>query len=276
VATTVAAKHARGLEFSTTDGVAVDAIISAIETWNPSKGSLSTWVGTKAKYAVADLRRQERKQWAIKKSLYHGVKAGAYYGVKPQADDGLEKRQAHNKVMRQLQDLGLEDWLKRRKGADAQDQKIARLLFVNGMLPAEVAKAIGWSTRSVERAKARIIKAVVGKTTSAKSTWWQSDYDRPPPCGYLRDEHFVFDGTVTRAKAARELCKQWLRFSIERALDLDLRDEVAADLAANRMPRRSALRKIANDHLRHMRVGWSLANRHGIFEAQCVATILHS
>ena len=118
VATFVGAKGAKGLEFSATDGVAVDAIIAAIDTWNPSKGSLSTWVGTKAKYAVADLRRQERRQHAIKKSLYHGVRAGNYYGAKPQADDGLEKRQAHNKVTRHLQDLGLDDWLKRRKGVD--------------------------------------------------------------------------------------------------------------------------------------------------------------
>jgi hypothetical protein len=264
------------MEFSATDGVAVDAIIAAIETWNPSRGSLSTWVGTKAKFAVADLRRQERKQHAIKKSFYHGVKAGSYYGVKPQADDGLEKRQAHHKVMRYLQDLGLDDWLKRRKGVDAQDQKIARALFVNGMLPSEAAKAIGWSTRSVERAKARIIKAVAGKTTNAKSTWWQSEYDRPPPCGYLRDEHFTYDGTVTRAKAARKLCEHWLRWSINRVTDLNLRDGLAADIAANRMPRRSVLRAIAEDIRRDLRVGWSYASKSTVFDAQCVATILHT
>ena len=247
VATFVGAKGAKGLEFSATDGVAVDAIIAAIDTWNPSKGSLSTWVGTKAKYAVADLRRQERRQHAIKKSLYHGVRAGSYYGAKPQADDGLEKRQAHNKVTRHLQDLGLDDWLKRRKGVDSQDQQVARYLFVNGMLPSEVAKAIGWSTRSVERAKARIIKAVAGKTTSAKSTWWKSEWDRPPPCGYLRAEHFTYNGTVTRSKAARRVCSWWLRYNPDRQIDLGLRDELAADLAANRMPRRSVLRKFAEE-----------------------------
>jgi hypothetical protein len=277
VATFVGAKGAKGLEFSATDGVAVDAIIAAIETWNPSKGSLSTWVGTKAKYAVADLRRQERKQHAIKKSVYHGVKAGSYYGVKPQADDGLEKRQAHNKVTRQLQDLGLEDWLKRRKGVDAQDQQIARALFVNGMLPAEVAKAIGWSTRSVERAKARIIKAVAGKTTIAKSTWWKSEWDRPPPCGYLRAEHFTYNGTVTRAKAAKRLCSWWLRFNLGRQIDLDLRDELAADMAANRMPRRSVLRKLAEEAREDLlSYGETPASEPIVFEAQCVATILHS
>ena len=119
---------------------------------------------------------------------------------------------------------------------------------------------------------------MAGKTTSAKSTWWKSEWDRPPPCGYLRAEHFTYNGTVTRSKAARRVCSWWLRYNPDRQIDLGLRDELAADLAANQpcragrscesLPRR--LGQTSSAMARHPQ------SEPIIFEAQCVATILHT
>ena len=48
------------------------AINAAIETWNPKKTSLSTWIRHKVRYLVADIRRTERNYWKTKKDFESG------------------------------------------------------------------------------------------------------------------------------------------------------------------------------------------------------------
>lgn len=171
VATFVGAQNAKGLEFSTTDGVAVDAINAAIETWNPKKTSLSTWIGTKVRYLVADIRRTERNYLKTKKDFESGE------AISKQKVDHLDRRKTQNSTARRLIELGLEEWLKRRKGVSPQDRKIAKALFIDGGLPGEVSTKLGLPTGTVRRARARIIKQFIAKANTSTLLPW-NDYRR--------------------------------------------------------------------------------------------------
>jgi hypothetical protein len=62
LATTLAGKSRKKLERADADSVAFDAIRKAIDTWEPKKAKLSTWIGQKVKGELTTLRRELRKQ----------------------------------------------------------------------------------------------------------------------------------------------------------------------------------------------------------------------
>ena len=57
-------KHRRKMEREEASGVAFDAINKAIETWDPKKAKLSTWIGEKVRGELTTQRRAIRKQQA--------------------------------------------------------------------------------------------------------------------------------------------------------------------------------------------------------------------
>jgi hypothetical protein len=306
----VAGRKRGRLDYADADGVAFEAICDAIETYDPKKAKLGTWIGVKVKGLLTRTRRELAKQqpaeldhfitdknwikparvggenpkgrkcacglvWIPRpdipqvplahllfplEDLYVILKPGkrpqplrdplVAYGKgvseivrieREEIDKRHCAREHYNKLEPYLrQQDRLEAWLKRRKGVNREDQKIARLLFedyrslswtvtigrkeykcwVNGTrwLPSEVAEELGITISKLNAAVARICKTVTGKSEQELIAEHDAREDQiratpvPPPMlpRSVQRELKALPPEPTLDEASVAVCRYWL------------------------------------------------------------------